>query len=294
MELIMLKYESISFNRFSGEVQITGSGKFGFPGTMKPALIIIMSFLLGINLFAQTFSTDTKDGRNQASFISDAPFEKIIGLASGLDATVMINGNDITQKPMGKVKVPITNIKTGIDLRDEHLRSQMWLNAEKFPYAEFQLTGIKNPSSKKLNNGEKISATLTGKFSVHGITKDVEVPVVLTYFKESEKTKAKAPGNLLAANADFSIELTNYGIQIPSMIVGRVNETVTITVSFVASDANGSENPCSACGPEKSAGKCTPCSVKQNEMKNNPCNPCAMKQDKKKENPCNPCAPKKK
>src|SRR4030067_1494632 len=108
-----------------------------------------LTLLLGINLFAQTFSVDSKDGRNQASFISDAPFEKIVGLSSGLDATVMLNINNITEKPMGKVKVPIGNIKTGIDLRDEHLRSEMWLNAEKFPYAEFQLTGIKNPTSTK-------------------------------------------------------------------------------------------------------------------------------------------------
>ncbi|MFZ1800067.1 MAG: hypothetical protein WAU24_09415, partial [Chitinophagaceae bacterium] len=81
--------------------------------TLKFAAVIL--FLLGANLFAQTFSADSKDGRNQASFISDAPFEKIVGLSSGLDATVMINVNDITSNPMGKVKVPINNIKTGID-----------------------------------------------------------------------------------------------------------------------------------------------------------------------------------
>jgi polyisoprenoid-binding protein YceI len=86
---------------------------------------LLITLLFGIDLFAQTFSVDTKDARNQAQFISDAPFEKINGLVSGLDATVMINTTDITKKPMGKVKVAINNIKTGIDLSDEHLRSEM-------------------------------------------------------------------------------------------------------------------------------------------------------------------------
>ena len=236
---------------------------------MKTKLVIIafLTLLLGINLSAQTFSVDTKDGRNQASFISDAPFEKIVGLASGLDATVMLNVNDITQKPMGKVKVPIESIKTGIDLRDEHLRSEMWLNAAKYPFAEFQLTGIKNPTSRKLNDGQRVTATLIGKFSVHGVTKNIEVPATLTYFKESEKTKAKAPGNLLVANAEFDINLEEYGVQIPSMVVGKVNDEVKITTSFVASDENSNGNPC---------------------------NPCAVKKNEKKDNPCNPCAPKKK
>jgi polyisoprenoid-binding protein YceI len=255
---------------------------------LKLLKTFFLTLLLGINLFAQTFSVDSKDGRNQASFISDAPFEKIVGLASGLDATVMLNVNDITQKPMGKVKVPINNIKTGIDLRDEHLRSEMWLNSEKFPYAEFQLTGIKNPSSQKLNEGQKVSATLIGKFSVHGVTKDIEVPAILAYFKESEKTKAKAPGNLLVANAEFSINLADFGVKIPDMVVGKVNDDVKITTSFVATDENSSGNPCGTCG------------VKENEKKiNTPtgqdgqCNPCAIKKNEKKDNSCNVCTPKK-
>jgi polyisoprenoid-binding protein YceI len=232
--------------------------------TLKFAAIMLI--ILGANLFAQTFSADSKDGRNQASFISDAPFEKIVGLSSGLDATVMINVNDITSNPMGKVKVPINNIKTGIDLRDEHMKSDMWLNAGKFPYAEFQLTGIKNPSSKTLNDGQKVKATLVGKFTVHGVTKDVEVPGTLTYFKESERTKAKAPGNLLVANADFNIKLSDYGVMIPSMVVGKVNEEVSITTSFVASDKNASgDNPCGVCNPcqMKDSGKCNPCKMKK-------------------------------
>lgn len=257
--------------------------------------IFLFTLLFGINLSAQTFSVDTKDARNQAQFISDAPFEKINGLVSGLDATVMINPSDVTQKPMGKVKVAIKDIKTGIDLRDEHLRSEMWLNAEKYPYAEFQLTGIKNPSSKTLNDGQKVKVTLLGKFSVHGVTKDIEVPASLTYFNESDRTKAKVPGNLLVANADFNIKLSDFGVKIPDMVVGKVSDEVQISINFVASDKNAAgENPCGTCGVIKSKGQCNPCSVKKSEVKNNPCNPCAVKKDMKKDNPCNPCAQKKK
>ncbi|MDZ7625981.1 MAG: YceI family protein [Ignavibacteriaceae bacterium] len=237
---------------------------------------ILISFL-GLNASAQTFSVDSQDGRNQASFISDAPLEQINGLASGLDATVMLSVNDITQKPMGKVKVPVNNIKTGIDLRDEHLQSEMWLNSTKYPYAEFQLTGIKNPSSKTLSDGQKVKCTLVGKFSVHGVTKDVEVPATLTYFKESEKTKAKLPGDLLVASAEFNIKLGDYGVKIPDMVVGKVNDQVQISTNFVASDKNSMNgNPCAVCNPcSMDKGKCNPCAMK--DMKKGQCNPCAMK-----------------
>lgn len=242
-------------------------------------IFVLAFFLIGIHLSAQTFSVDSKDARNQAQFTSDAPFEKIVGLSSGLDATVMINKDDITKSPKGMVKVPIANIKTGIDLRDEHLRSKDWLNSEKYPFAEFHLKEIKNASSKQLVDGKKVNATLIGTFSVHGVSKNIEVPAVLTYFKESEQTKTKTEGNLLVVNAEFSIKLSDYGVKIPSMVVGKVNEEVKITVNFVASDANSGMNPCAACNPcgMKTEGKCNPCSMK-NE---NPCNPCAMKKDGK-------------
>lgn len=245
--------------------------------------IVSLFFLLAFSLSAQTFTADSEDGRNQASFTSDAPFEKIVGVSSGLDATVMINKDDITKSPKGIVKVPIANIKTGIDLRDEHLRSKDWLNAEEYPYAEFHLKGIKNPSSKQLVDGQKVNATLVGTFTVHGVSNDIEVPAELRYFKESERTKSKMPGNLLVANAEFSIELSDYGVTIPSMVVGKVSEEVKISTNFVASDANSGMNPCGACNPcaagnpceMKMQNKCNPCSMKQS----NPCNPCAMKKD---------------
>lgn len=259
---------------------------------LKSTILILVLFTA--NFFAQTFVADTKDARNQAQFVSDAPFEKINGLVSGLDATVMLNPKDITQKPMGKVKISINNIKTGIDLRDEHLRGEMWLNSVKFPYAEFQLIGIKDPSSKSLNDGQKVKATLIGKFTVHGVTKDVEVPATLTYFKESDRTKSRTPGNLLVANASFNIRLSDYGVKIPDMVVGKVSDEVQITTNFVANDLNKvGDNPCGTCGPNKNESKCNPCSVKKTETKNNPGNPCAVKKDMKKENPCNPCAVKK-
>lgn len=245
----------------------------------KISLIALVLILVAAKFSAQTFTVDSKDSRNQALFISDAPFEKIVGLSSGIDATVMINKNAIANMPKGMVKVSIANIKTGIELRDEHLRSKDWLDAEKYPYAEFHLKGIKNPSSKQLVDGQKVKATLSGTFSVHGVSRDIEVPAELTYFKESAQTKVKTEGNLLVANTEFVIKLSDYGIKIPSMVIGKVNEEVKITVNFVASDANSGMNPCAACNPcgMKTEGKCNPCSMK-NE---NPCNPCAMKKDGK-------------
>jgi len=197
-------------------------------------LIVILS----INLFAQKFSADPKDLRNNATFVSEAPFEKIVGLSSGLDATVTINKEDITKNPKGNVKVKIGTIKTGIALRDKHLISENWLYVEKYPNAEFKLKQIKAQSFRELVDGRRIKVTFVGNFTVHGVTKEVEAQGEITFFKESEQTKLKANGNLLVVSAEFVIKLSDYGVVIPSMVVGKLSENVNISVDFVASDTN--------------------------------------------------------
>jgi len=247
--------------------------------------------MAGIN--AQTFKA-SGDTRNQASFTSDAPLETIVGISNSLEAVAMIDVNNVTNNPKGKVNVELSKLKTGISLRDEHLRSSNWLNTEEFPYATFMLKGISNPSSSGLDDGQKVKATLTGTFSVHGVTKDVSVPAELTYFKESERTKVKMKGNLLKVKANFEIDLRDYGITIPNMVVGKVDNTVGISVGFIASDAAVAAmgNPCGGCNPcgmgkMHKEGKCNPCGMKKMDKmdKMSKCNPCGMKKAAK----CNPC-----
>jgi len=244
---------------------------------------IFLFLLFAISTFAQSsFSADASDMRNQATFESNAPLEDIVGVSNKLNIMVMINTNNIKKMPKGKVDVDLTVLKTGIDLRDEHLRSPNWLDTEKFPKAKFMLTGISGASSNMLADTKKVTATGYGKFTVHGITKEITVPMELTYYKENAMTKGKMPGNLLKVKANFEIQLGDYGVKIPGMVVGKLNETIKVSVNFMASDVNGGMSPCNPCNP------CGPKS-----MKKNPCNPCNPKKMMMKANPCNPCSPKK-
>ena len=114
---------------------------------------------------------------------------------------------------------------------------------------------------------------------MNGKKHSVEIPGVVSYLPESDMTKGRAAGNLLAARADFTVALADYGVTGPpgmDLIGSKVGETVDVNVQFVASSAMPkamASNPCNPCGGKKNA-----C---------NPCNPCGG--DKKAANPCNPC-----
>ena len=91
--------------------------------TKKLFFAALISVMTGA-AFAQTFTASIKDGRNNVRFESDAPLENIVGTTNQVGATFMINPSNIANNPKGKVVINLASLKTGIDLRDKHLKSE--------------------------------------------------------------------------------------------------------------------------------------------------------------------------
>ena len=180
----------------------------------------------------QTFSFKDKVGRNQASFYSSTPVEDITGLSNSVSGSASFDVNDISTLK-GKISISTTSLKTGIELRDEHLQSPNWLNAESYPEITFV---IKEVNDVKTVADNKLEAKVTGDFSVHGVTKEVVANVSLTYLDENEQTNKRAPGDLLGVEAKFDITLSDYDVD--NMLLGqKVSDKIEVTVTMVGSNA---------------------------------------------------------
>ena len=180
----------------------------------------------------QAFNFEDKAGRNQTTFFSTTPLEDITGLSGGVKGSVTFNVSDI-KTLKGKLTVPVASIKTGIDMRDEHMRSAGWLNAESYPEITFD---IKKVSDVKSLADNKLSAKVTGSFTMHGVSKDVVADATLTYLDESETTKQRAPGDLLGVQAKLNVKLSDYGVN--NKVVGqKVSENIEIGVNLTGSNA---------------------------------------------------------
>jgi polyisoprenoid-binding protein YceI len=161
-------------------------------------------------------------------FFSTTPLEDVTGISKEVNGTVTFNVTDL-KTLKGKISISTASIKTGIDLRDEHLRSANWLDAEACPEISFV---IKNISDIKQIEANKLQANVTGDFTAHGVTKEIVADVTMMYLDESEKTKAKAPGDLLGVEAKFNIKLSDFNVS--NMALGvRVSEDIAVTVTLV-------------------------------------------------------------
>lgn len=108
----------------------------------------------------------------------------VSGKFSTFSADLSTDGDDFSTAKVD-FKVDTASIDTGMDMRDNHLRSDDFFNSEKFPEILFHSTGI-----KKTDDGEY---KLEGNLTIRDITKPVSLKA------EFGGTAVDSYGNLKAA-----------------------------------------------------------------------------------------------
>jgi polyisoprenoid-binding protein YceI len=132
-------------------------------------------------------------------------------------------------KGTGKVRlaVPVDQLRTGNDTRDEHMRSAGWLDAAQFKTITFESTKATKKDDKHW--------TVEGDFTLHGVKKPVTVDITLRDIPLELIQKAhwgETPG--LGFATSFKIKLSDYGIKIPEIAVAKVNDEWKIAIDLVA------------------------------------------------------------
>lgn len=179
----------------------------------------------------QTFNFIDKMGRNQATFYSETPIEDINGTASGLSGTATLDVSDLSTLK-GKIEVTVESFRTGIEMRDGHVKGKKWLNAKQFPVVSFE---IKKVSDIKQVSDSKLTAKVTGDFTLHGVTKEVTADVKTQLLEESAMTKPRMKGDLLSVRASFNIKLSDFGIE--NNIIGKkVADDIQVGLNMVGTN----------------------------------------------------------
>lgn len=139
------------------------------------------------------------------------------GRIGNVAATIVLDETDITKSTV-TATIDVSTIDTGVAARDTDLKSDRFFGVANFPTANFASTSV-------AKNGSEL--TVTGNFTLHGITK----PVVLTV----EGPSGPAPGMDKKPHSGFTATTTisrgdfGIGAKIPSAVVG---DAVKLTIEL--------------------------------------------------------------
>jgi polyisoprenoid-binding protein YceI len=174
--------------------------------------------LLAVSLSTLTFAVAAHAaistvGAGESGFLAVGPAGlKIEGTGTGV----------IASETDGKitVKAPITNLKTGISLRDNHLKDA--IHAEKNPHATLVVarSALKFPEA-----GKSVEESASGAFTLNGVTKTVPF-----------KYKAENKGGQYEVQGNTEIIITDYKIEQPCYLGVCVDTKVKVKVKFKAKD----------------------------------------------------------
>lgn len=163
------------------------------------------------------------------SAVASADFKLIdqpeVGFQVGGPGGLKITGSSADLKGSeagGKITLTasVTNLKTGIGLRDEHLKK--YIGADKYPSATLVIdrSKLKLPDDNQESEGN-VQADLT----LHGVTKPVQV-----------KYRAKRTGSDYHVQGHTQIDITNFGIEKPCYLGVCTDTDVKIKAKFKLRD----------------------------------------------------------
>jgi polyisoprenoid-binding protein YceI len=170
----------------------------------------VFSLAVSVSAHARAALTGCTDCH--VNFLASGPAGmKIEG--STPDLTIADQGDNIV------ITVPLANLTTGIGLRDRHMKEK-YLEVAKYPSATLTVarSALKLPAGADKAEGDAPSTV-----NIHGQSR----PVTVHY-------EAKRDGSTFSTRGKFHINMTDFGITVPSYLGVTVKPDIDINASFRA------------------------------------------------------------
>lgn len=171
-----------------------------------------MRYLVLITLLAAshlTFGQRFQATEGSIHFFSSAPMEDIEATNESPQSVIDLATGEMVYS------LKIKNFEFEKSLMQEHF-NENYLESEKYPKSTF--SGKIEDWNKKEGKQE---VTVSGKMTIHGVTRDVKVKGMIDY-----------DGDQLKIYAKFPVELKDYKVKIPKALFYNIAESVEVTVDL--------------------------------------------------------------
>lgn len=190
------------------------------PRFYRTLIFIGLLFQTGATALATEYHLD-REKNSTVKFISEAPFEDIEGVTDKIDGYVLwegtrFGGESNFSNSEFYFEVELAGLETGIGLRNRHMRDN-YLETDQFPYASYK----GKIAEVVLDSVNYYSVTSEGIFSIHGVDRAVSIIALVSRID-----------TYLRVYCEFEIKLTDYNIDIPSLMFLKINETIQLFLDY--------------------------------------------------------------
>jgi polyisoprenoid-binding protein YceI len=174
---------------------------------------------------ATTYHFGVSESRTNVQFESETSLEVIHGITHVIKGSVAFDFEK--GEGSGTLTVPVKSLDTGLPARDGHMRSDGWLDEEKFPDIVFKAKALKRLKQDEASKKETWS--YEGDLTIHGVTKPLKGEAQVQRVPE-ELGKKLGPGSWVKVKTAFQVTLKDFDITIPEMTAAKVAPTWDVKV----------------------------------------------------------------
>ncbi|HEX8061330.1 MAG TPA: YceI family protein [Cyclobacteriaceae bacterium] len=173
---------------------------------MKKILLLFIICAATTAVAQKKYTTE----KASVTFFSHAPLEDI--KATNVKSSAIYNADN------GEIafSVPMKEFKFKKSLMQQHF-NEKYIESDKFPKATFtgKIVGFKQDAT----GPQQVKAQ--GKLTIHGVTKDIDVPGTI-----------EVQGKKLQVLSKFMVKVADYDITIPQLVFQNIAEEVEVTIDF--------------------------------------------------------------
>jgi len=184
--------------------------------------LILMTLIAGFLTFTSAFTQGETDKMSKAWQIDSAHsdisfsithfFTPVNGSFNSYDANILFDPNDLDNSSID-VQIEVSSINTKNERRDNHLQSEDFFNAEKWPDITFKSDNIRKTGDN--------SFVAEGQITIKDVTRDFELPFTLLGVMDHPMQENTQVAGI---TAETSLNRTDYGVGVgdwaATMVVG--------------------------------------------------------------------------
>jgi polyisoprenoid-binding protein YceI len=185
---------------------------------------ILFTFAVGALVATNALALDTYKVDPAHSSVNFSIDHMVVNTVHGrfrqFEGTITVDPDNNNALTAASGTIQAKSIDTDIERRDDHLRSPDFFDAEKFPTITFESSEVKKDGNNMV---------LAGKFTMHGVTKDVSLP-----FTVKGPIKSPMGGMVMGLEINAKINRKDYGLTWNKAIEAgglMVGDEVTIRIN---------------------------------------------------------------
>ncbi|MBN8585113.1 MAG: YceI family protein [Ignavibacteria bacterium] len=132
-------------------------------------IIVLLAFVFTVNLSAQTVWKQDPNHSKLGFTVTHLSIADVTGYFTKFDVNVTSSQADFSDAVI-ELTADINSVNTGIEARDNHLRTADFFDASTYPTMTFKSTSIEKTGDKQYK--------LKGNLTMHGVTKEITVDLI--------------------------------------------------------------------------------------------------------------------